>query len=95
MGAADTKAQRHPLSKSEASSSTAFLRKMARLLLDWTGRRSGAISESGRRVQDMTNQAIAAALLALAAYAARKKDKETPATQPAEQAARKKPEGRA
>jgi hypothetical protein len=41
----------------------------------------------------MTNQAIAAALLALAAYAARKKDKETPATQPAGQTARKKPEG--
>ena len=41
----------------------------------------------------MTNQAIAAALLALAAYAARKKDKEAPAPQPAGQPARKKPEG--
>ena len=41
----------------------------------------------------MTNQAIAAALLALAAYAARKKDKEAPVPQPARQQARKKPEG--
>ncbi len=41
----------------------------------------------------MTNQAIAATLLALAAYAARKKDKEAPAPQPAGQPARKKPEG--
>ena len=41
----------------------------------------------------MTNQAIAAALLALAAYAARKKDKEAPVPQRAGQEGRKKPEG--
>jgi hypothetical protein len=41
----------------------------------------------------MTNQAIAAVLLALAAYAARKMAKEAPVPQPARQPARKKPEG--
>jgi hypothetical protein len=43
----------------------------------------------------MTNQAIAAVLLALAAYAARKMAKEAPVPQPAKRPARKKPEGRA
>jgi hypothetical protein len=69
------------------------MREMARLLLDWTGRNSGAISELGTEAEDMTNQAIAAVLLALAAYAARKMDKEAPAPQPAGQPVRKKPEG--
>jgi hypothetical protein len=41
----------------------------------------------------MTNQAIAAVLLALAAYAARKMGKEAPIPQRAGQEGRKKPEG--
>jgi hypothetical protein len=43
----------------------------------------------------MTNQAIAAVLLTLAAYAARKMAKEAPVPQPARQPARKRPEGEA